>query len=122
MPVLSAPEGCTHELPNVRFTSLATPARGTRENSVWKVRFAAGASSAPHSLTREEIFVVLAGELDVRMEDAVQTARVGDVILVPAGVEFSVVTRGEAELLCCFPVGGQARLASGELISPPWAQ
>jgi quercetin dioxygenase-like cupin family protein len=122
MPVIQAPSEWTHEIPNVRFRSLATPRVGTSENAVWRVRFAPGAISAPHSLTREEIFVVLAGQLTVRMQGAEQLAREGDAIVVPAGVEFSVTAHDEAELLCCFPVGGQARLASGELISPPWAQ
>ncbi|HEX5657134.1 MAG TPA: cupin domain-containing protein [Polyangiales bacterium] len=122
MAVIQAPSEWTHEIPNVRFRSLATPSRGTRENAVWRVSFAAGAASAPHSLTREEIFVVLAGELTVTMQGRAQRAGVGDAIVVPADVEFSVTAHAASELLCCFPVGGQARLASGELISPPWAQ
>jgi quercetin dioxygenase-like cupin family protein len=124
MPVLKAPSEWTHELPEVRFRSLATPTRGTRENSVWRVRFSAGAASAPHSLTREEIFVVLAGELRVEWEDGHQLAREGDAIVVPAEVTFTARAIGEApvEMLCCFPVGGRARLASGELITPPWSQ
>jgi quercetin dioxygenase-like cupin family protein len=122
MPVITAPSDWTHQLPDVRFRSLATPSRGTRENSVWRVSFAAGSKSVPHSLTREEIFVVLSGQLCVQMEDSVQVADEGDAILVPAGVEFSASTQHGAELLCCFPVGGQARLTTGELITPPWAQ
>jgi quercetin dioxygenase-like cupin family protein len=122
MPVIAAPSDWTHQLPDVRFRSLATPSRGTRENSVWRVSFAKGAKSAPHSLTREEIFVVLSGQLSVEMEGLVQQAGEGDVILVPAGVEFSASAEDGAELLCCFPVGGQARLLTGELITPPWAQ
>jgi quercetin dioxygenase-like cupin family protein len=122
MPVIPAPSDWTHEIPNVRFRSLATPSRGSRENSVWRLRFAAGTRSVPHSLTREEIFVVLSGELEVNMEGGRQVARPGDAIVVPPGVEFSVDTREEAELLACFPVGGQAQLATGELIAPPWAQ
>jgi quercetin dioxygenase-like cupin family protein len=122
MPVITAPSDWTHQLPDVRFRSLATPSRGTRENSVWRVSFAAGAQGARHSVTREEIFVVLSGQLRVELEGRVQEACEGDVILVPAGVEFSASTQHGAELLCCFPVGGQARLGTGELITPPWAQ
>lgn len=122
MPVITAPSDWTHQLPDVRFRSLATPSRGTRENSVWRVHFTAGARSAPHSLTREEIFVVLSGQLCVEMEGSTQVANEGDVILVPPNVEFTASAPAGAELLCCFPVGGQARLATGELITPPWAQ
>ena len=42
MPVLSAPASPTHELPHARFTSLATPSRGTSETSVWRVEIAPG--------------------------------------------------------------------------------
>lgn len=122
MPVINAPSGWTHELPEVSFRSLATPTRGTRENSVWRVAFKAGAKSAPHSLTREEIFVVLSGELRVDWDGSSQTAKTGDAIVVPPETVFTAYAENATELLCCFPVGGQARLATGELITPPWAQ
>jgi quercetin dioxygenase-like cupin family protein len=124
MPVINVSSEWTHQLPDVKFRSLATPTRGTRENSVWRVRFEPGASSAPHSLTREEIFVVLSGQLRVDWGGSSQLAQAGDAIVVPPDTIFTAHAQGgePTELLCCFPVGGQARLASGELITPPWAQ
>ena len=124
MPVITEPSTWTHELHDVRFRSLATPANGTRENSIWKVCFAPGATSAPHSVTREEIFIVLSGELSVDCEGRTQSAKSGDAIVIPPNAPFSltVLGPGSAELMCCLPVGGQARLADGQLITPPWAQ
>ena len=48
----------------------------------------------------------------------------GDAIVVPAGPEFELVNAGAGplRLLCCLPVGGQARLPDGSTFTPPWAQ
>jgi mannose-6-phosphate isomerase-like protein (cupin superfamily) len=44
--------------------------------------------------------------------------------VVPAGVEFELANAGAGplRLLCCLPVGGQARLADGSTFTPPWAE
>lgn len=123
MPVIRAPESFTHELPHARFSSLATPSRGSRETSVWRVRLTPSASTAPHSLTREEVFVVLSGCVRVVLAGQSELAQAGDAIVVPAETEVVLACEGAAaELLCCLPVGGQARLQGGVLFTPPWAQ
>lgn len=124
MPVLTAPDDWTHTLPHARFRSLATPVRGSRETSVWRVELAAGAEGVPHQVTREEVFVVLAGSVRLAVGDRAEVARAGDAVVAPVGVDFSISALGDepAELICCLPVGGQARLASGEAFTPPWAE
>ncbi|MEZ4451931.1 MAG: cupin domain-containing protein [Nannocystaceae bacterium] len=124
MPVLSAPPAPTHDLGHARFTALASPSRGSTESSVWTVEIVPGTPATPHSLTREEIFVVLEGVAAVRLGDERTTAGRGDAIVVPAGVDFELVHGGDGplRLLCCLPVGGQARLADGTTFTPPWAQ
>ena len=123
MPVIQAPTAFTHELPHVRFYSLATPSRGSRETSVWRIEIEAAAETASHTLTREEIFVVLEGVVRIELDGQVGRAAEGDAIVVPKGSQFSLSCIGErAELLCCLPVGGQARIGSGQLFTPPWAE
>lgn len=124
MPVLHAPTTPTHDLGTARFTSLATPARGATETSVWTVEILPGTPATPHSLTREEIFVVLEGTAGVRIEGTAEEAAAGDAIVVPAGVEFELTNAGRQplRLVCCLPVGGQARLGDGSTFIPPWAQ
>jgi mannose-6-phosphate isomerase-like protein (cupin superfamily) len=124
MPVIPAPATHTHDLGHARFTSLATPSRGTTDVSVWEVELAVGAPATPHSLTREEVFVVLDGVASVRLGVERATAGRGDAIVVPAGVDFELANGGAAplRLLCCLPVGGMARLADGTTFTPPWAQ
>ena len=59
--------GDWHDLGGALFTSLATPSRGATDNSVWKVEILPGTPATPHSLTREEVFVVLEGTASVRI-------------------------------------------------------
>lgn len=123
MPVIPAPPRATHQLPHASFTSLATPARGSRETSLWRVEIAPGTPATPHQVTREEIFVVLTGEARVTIGGEVSSARAGDTIVVPADTTFAIANAGDAplEALCCLPVGGQARL-EGAVFTPPWAE
>jgi mannose-6-phosphate isomerase-like protein (cupin superfamily) len=123
MAVLPPPPAPTHELGGARFTSLATPSRGSTDTSVWLVEIAPGTPGTPHRLTREEVFVVLAGRADVRLDGVASVAEAGDAIVVPPGVPFVLAPAGDEPLraLCCLPVGGQGQLVDGEPFTPPWA-
>ncbi|MEP7025751.1 MAG: cupin domain-containing protein [Actinomycetota bacterium] len=124
MPVLRAPAEPTHELGGARFTSLATPSLGSTDTSVWKVEILPGTPATPHSLTREEVFVVLEGTASVRLAGHAEQAEAGDAIVVPADTEFELANEGAGalRLMCCLPVGGQGKLADGVAFTPPWAQ
>lgn len=123
MPVLSSPAKATHRLPDAAFTALATPSRGSSRTSVWRVEIAPGAAGAPHTLTDEEVFVVLDGTANVSLGGSAATASAGDAIVVPPGVLFVLGNDGDRplRLLCCMPVGGRATLADGSVITPPWS-
>src|SRR4051812_44834760 len=124
MSIIHAPAEPTHERGGTRFTSLATPSRGSIETSVWQVEIDPGEPATPHSLTREEVFVVVEGAARVVGDAEPGTAGPGDPIVAPAGVDFEISNAGDAplRLLCCLPVGGQARLGDGTTFVPPWAE
>ncbi len=124
MAVLPKPHVHTHEVGGARFTSLATPSRGSADTCVWEVEIVPGTPGTPHSVTREEVFVVLAGRAGVRIGDERGEAGPGDAIVVPPDTVFELSNPGEEPLraLCCLPVGGQARLADGAVFVPPWAR
>jgi quercetin dioxygenase-like cupin family protein len=123
MPVLRAPETFTHQLPHARFTSLATPSRGSRETSVWRVQLEPSVETATHSLTREEIFIVLSGTVRALIAGEQSDAHAGDAIVVPRDTKVRLsCVGGAAEVICCLPVGGKARLEDGPLFTPPWAE
>jgi len=123
MSVISAPHRPTHDLGGARFTSLATPSRGSTETSVWRVDIAPGTDATPHRLTREEVFVVLAGCATVSLGGVEEVAGTGDAIVVPPDTDFSLSNTGpdDLQLVCCLPVGGQA-VTSQATFTPPWAQ
>ena len=123
MSVIPAPTAPTHDLGGTRFTSLATPSRGSNETCVWQVEIEPGTLATPHSLSREEVFVVLAGRATVRIGDGAGIAEVGDAIVVPSDTEFELSNADATvlRLLCCLPVGGVARLGD-ESFTPPWAE
>jgi mannose-6-phosphate isomerase-like protein (cupin superfamily) len=124
MPVIHAPAVPTHELPGTRFTALTSPSRGAVDLCVWRVEISPSTQPTPHQVTREEVFVVLSGRARVRIADERYEASAGDAIVVPPSTDFELANAGDEPLtaLCCLPVGGQARLANGELFTPPWAE
>lgn len=123
MTVLTVLDAPAHDLGGTRFTSLATPRRGTNETAVWRVEIDPGVPATAHSLTREEVFVVQQGRAEVRIGDYRGEAGPGDAIVVPPGVDFEI-SNGSAQtldLLCCLPVGGQA-VVGDATFTPPWAE
>lgn len=123
MTVIPAPSEPTHDLGGTRFTTLAAPSTGTTETSIWRVSIDPGVEPTPHAVTREEIFLVLAGVADVEIDGTRRSAKPGDAIAIPAGVRFTLSNALDRplELLCCLPVGGQAVTEAGTF-TPPWAQ
>lgn len=124
MAVIPAPASPTHQLGTTRFTSLASPTRGSAETSVWRVEIAPHTPATPHQLTREEVFVVLRGRARVRIGAEQSEAGAGDCIVVPPHTLFELTNAGEEvlEAICCLPVGGQARVGEGASFTPPWAE
>jgi len=123
MPVLPVQNDATHELPGTRFTSLATPSRGGADVSVWHVEIQPRTKPVPHRVTRTEVFVVLAGEADVRLGEESSRARAGDTIVVPAETLFALEVQGSTPFRAhvCMPIDGQAIVGDGTPFTPPWA-
>jgi len=111
------------ELPNVTFMGLASPQRGSKENSVWRVTIAPNAPGLPHQLTREETVIVLSGTAIAEIGKERHRVSEGDVIIVPAMTDFSLSNDGaEAfEAIAVLPVGGQAIVGNDAPFTPPWA-
>ena len=111
MPVLTAPVAPTHELGGNLF-HLARDAvqRRCRYRRV-AGRDPAGDAATPHSLTREEVFVVLEGTASVRIAGQAGVAGAGDAIVVPAGSSSSWRTARMRRCGRVLPAGRRAGAA-----------
>ena len=103
-------------------TGLAAPSRGARETCVWRLALAPNTPGTPHSVDREEIFVVLAGRAAVTLGGETIELAPGDALIVPAKETFSLANPGtEAfEAIAVLPVGGLAAMPAGAPFAPPW--
>jgi quercetin dioxygenase-like cupin family protein len=124
MPVIRGATAPTYDLDHARFTGLAAPSRGSRENAAWRVSLAAGAPALPHSLDREEIIVAVSGAAVAHLDGEKQEVAAGDAIVVAAGQPFALENpHGEPfEAIAILPAGGRAAFPDGEPFVPPWAE
>jgi quercetin dioxygenase-like cupin family protein len=120
--VITADDAPRFDTGGAIITGLASPSRGARDVSAWRVSFRPEQHSPRHSLSHEEVFVVLEGAVTAQFSGGEETATAGGALIVPADVEFSLVAHGgPAEAVCMLPVGGAA-IVDGEPFTPPWAE
>jgi mannose-6-phosphate isomerase-like protein (cupin superfamily) len=123
MGVIRGVDAPRFELPGVEFTALAAPSRGSADVCTWKLTVAPSREpDQPHTLDRDEIFMVLSGS--VRATPGGETLGAGDAVIVPAGDPIQLVNTGEApaELYVAIRSGFTGTMADGTKVTPPWAQ
>jgi quercetin dioxygenase-like cupin family protein len=101
----------------------ASPSRGARDLSLWRISLQAGEASPPHALSHEEVFLILEGGGTATLDGEEHVLAAGDCLVARAGVPF-VIAAGEHGLgaVCAMAAGGQATiLPDGPTITPPWA-
>ena len=122
MPVIPAADAVPYETHGSRFSSYVSPSRGSSQLCGWRLDVPAGLAGAAHRPTREELLLVLEGELRIGLDGVESTAGPGDVVLVPAGSEFRVDGGPSGAAAWVSTTAGlQARLPDGSTITPPWA-
>jgi mannose-6-phosphate isomerase-like protein (cupin superfamily) len=123
MPFITADEAAVHELHGVRFVSYANPALGSTELCAWRGEVPARSDGTAHTISREEVFLVLSGALEITIGDASRLLAAGDVAVAPAGSRVAVANRTEepARMWVTTSRGLTATLADGSRIAPPWA-
>ncbi|MGW2661561.1 cupin domain-containing protein [Nocardia tengchongensis] len=124
MPLIKSADAPTFEAPLMTAIGLAAPSRGSKENSVWRFTLAAGNPGHAHAVSREEIFVALAGTARVEMDGETREFRAGDALVIPAHTVFKLSVPGDEpfEAVAILPVGAYAQAPGGDRVSPPWAQ
>src|SRR4029079_17806023 len=86
---LTAADAPRFALPGVEFTGYASPSRGSREICTWRITVAAGLHSPePHTIDRDEIFMVASGAVRLSPDGAIVGG--GDAAAVPGGHNVAV--------------------------------
>jgi quercetin dioxygenase-like cupin family protein len=122
MTIISAADAPTFDVGGTHVIGLASPSRGASQTSAWRLTLDPGSSSPRHSLSDEEIFVALHGRLRAQFAESAEEVPAGGALIIPAGVEFTLVNPGDEpfEAVVVLPAGARAMVA-GERVDPPWA-
>ena len=123
MPVVRSADAVPFETHGSRFLSYVSPAKGSSELCAWQLTVPAGLRGVAHRPSREEVLLVLDGELHVTLDGTGSELTRGDAVLVPAGCELRVDAgpAGATAWVSTTP-GLEAVTADGTRIVPPWAQ
>jgi mannose-6-phosphate isomerase-like protein (cupin superfamily) len=123
MNLIRAAEAAVFDLPGVSFTALAAPSRGSAELCAWRITVEPGLESPEaHTLDRDEVFLVVDGQVRLAPDGDIATA--GDVVVVPAGEPIQLANPGRepARVHVAIRAGFQATMADGTAVgTPPWA-
>src|SRR5690349_5226125 len=90
MSVLRAGDASEFEAHGSRFCSYVAPSRGSTELCAWRLDVPPDLVGTAHRPTREEVLLVLSGELRITLDGQASQLRAGDVLLVPAHSELRV--------------------------------
>ena len=122
MPFIKSQAARQFAIENLTVTGFAAPSSGARETCVWKLALAPHTEGTPHSVDREEIFVVLAGRGVATLGGETIELEPGDTLIVPAQQTFALAnpTGERFEAIAVLPVGGLAAMPAGEPFAPPW--
>lgn len=123
MPVIRPSEAVVHEIHGARFISHATPLSGSKELCAWRGEIPAGTKAPVHTVNREEIFHLLAGELLITLDDRTERIAAGDTVIINPGATLGVENPTEETAISWVTtsIGLQAELADGSVLTPPWA-
>lgn len=123
MPVITTEDATVFEVHGSRFHSYVAPSRGSAQLCAWRLEVPPDLQGVAHRPNREEVLLVLDGELHLTLDCVRTTLRTGDVALVPATSELRVDggPTGATAWVTTTP-GLEAVLADGSRITPPWAQ
>ncbi|GAA3336222.1 cupin domain-containing protein [Amorphoplanes nipponensis] len=124
MSVVRERDAVAHRLHGSTFHSFVAPSSGSAELCAWRLEVAPGTTGVPHRVSREEVLLVLTGELTATIDGAATTVRRGEVAFVPAGARFALDNTADAPATAWVTtsVGLEATLPDGSSISPPWVR
>jgi quercetin dioxygenase-like cupin family protein len=123
MTVIRPADAVPFEMHGSRFLSYVSPSKGSSQLCAWQLAVPADLRGVAHRPTKEEILLVLDGELHVTVDGKSSALSRGDAVFVRSGSELLVDAgpTGATAWVTTTP-GLEAVTADGTRISPPWAQ
>ena len=123
MSVVRPAEGTAFEAHGSAFLSYVSPSRGSSHLCAWRLTVPPDLRGVAHRPTREEVLLVLGGDLQVTVDGYSSTLRCGDAVLVPAHSLLRVDAGPEGATAWVTSTAGlQAVTEDGTVLTPPWAQ
>ncbi|MFG2873919.1 VOC family protein [Streptomyces sp. NPDC048337] len=109
--------------PNATMTGLAAPSRGSAELSTWTVAMEAGATGPEHSISREQVWTVTAGALEVTCDGHTHKVLAGQSLILPPGLVRRIHAPERAEAHVAMRCDGVASVPGTEGTRDlPWAR
>src|SRR5689334_10410822 len=104
--LITAEDAKTFQQDGVTAVGYASPSRGVQDLSLWRLQLAPEEGSPVHRLTREEVFLVLAGSGSATIEGVTERFGAGDCLVVPPGLAFSLAAGADGlEAVCAMAAG-----------------
>jgi quercetin dioxygenase-like cupin family protein len=119
--LVRAADAPRHQTPNAVMRTLAAPSLGASELSVWEVVMTAGQRGPQHTVDREQVWIVLEGELRVRLGEQELTVRTHDALRLPSGSRRQVAATLPARALVASPAAPMVATEESEPRPLPWA-
>ncbi|MEZ0073724.1 cupin domain-containing protein [Planotetraspora sp. GP83] len=123
MTVATLADAPAFQFDGVTFRPLAVPSRGSTELAVWRAELPPGKVGAEHSLTHEEILIVLKGTVTGTIGGRPVVAGPGDAVIFPANTPGRLGNTSDtepAEFICCTTAGIKGFIGD-QTITPPWS-
>ena len=109
--------------PNATMSGLASPSRGSAELSTWTVAMDAGASGPEHSISREQVWTVTAGVLEVTCDGRTEKVVAGQTLVLPPDLVRRIHAPERAEAHVSMRADGVASVPGTEGTRElPWAR
>ncbi|MER7002054.1 cupin domain-containing protein [Dactylosporangium sp. NPDC000555] len=122
MSIVRAADAPRFELGDTKFTVYSGPSHGSQEICTWRLTVPAGTQSMPHTIDRDEVFMVLSG--GIHLAPGGEVLGPGDAAVVPAGekIEVGNPLNEPAEVYVALRAGMTAYHTDGTPVgTPPWA-
>ncbi len=123
VPIVRPTDAVPFETHGSSFLSYVRPSTGSSQLCAWQLVVPADLQGVSHRPTREEVLLVLDGELQISLDGDRSAMHRGDAALVPANSELRIDAGPKGATAWVTTTAGlEAVTADGTRITPPWAQ